>query len=141
MASIPAKFGTAALLAFAIAFVSPGLVRAAGPYDGNWVLTASGAGGRLPDLGAEQACSNFRLPFQIRDNQVVGNASRSADNPTNIVASPSGSPVTGSVQPDGSFNAQWQDFAINGKITGNTLTANWNGQCGERTATGTRVSP
>lgn len=110
-------------------------------YDGNWVLTAPGAGGRLTGTsgGVEQACSDFRLAFQVRDNQIVGNAARSPDLPTEIVASPTGSPVKGSVQPDGTFNAQWESFNITGKITGNTLVANWTGQCGPRSATGTRV--
>ena len=32
-----------------------------------------------------------------------------------------------------------QFLALIGKITGNTLTATWTGQCGPRTATGTRI--
>jgi hypothetical protein len=110
-------------------------------YDGNWVLTAPGAGGRLTGTsgGVEQACSDFRLPFQIRNNQIVGNATRSNDLSTEIVASPNGAPITGTVQPDGTFNVQWERFNITGKITGNTLVANWTGQCGPRSATGTRV--
>lgn len=92
-------------------------------YDGNWVLTAPGVGGRLTGTsgGVEQACSDFRLPFQVRDNQIVGNAARSADLPTEIVASPRGTPIKGSVQPDGTFNVQWETFNISGKITGDTL--------------------
>jgi hypothetical protein len=35
---------------------------------------------------------------------------------------------------------QWESFNITGKITGNALVANWSGQCGPRSATGTRVS-
>jgi hypothetical protein len=85
-------------------------------------------------------CSDFRLTFQVRDNQVVGNAARSNDLPTEIVSSPTGSPMKGSVQPDGTFNVQWESFNITGKITGNALVANWRGQCGPRSATGTRVS-
>ena len=144
MASVPAKFGTAAVLALATAFASPAIVRAAGPYDGNWVLTAPGVGGRTgtgSESGIEQACSDFRLAFQVRDNQVVGNAARSNDLPTEIVASPKGTPMKGNVKPDGTFNVQWEGYNITGVITGNTLAANWNGQCGHRTATGTRVSP
>jgi len=112
-------------------------------YDGNWVLTAPGVGGRLGGTsgGVEQACSDFRLPFQVRDNQIVGNAARSSDLPTEIVASPTGTPIKGSVQPDGTFNVQWETFNISGKITGDTLVANWTGQCGPRSATGTRVGP
>ena len=81
MVSIPVKFGAAALLAIATAFVSPGFARAAGQYDGNWVLNASGAGGRQGALGGDTACSDFRLPFQIRDNQIAGTYARSPSTP------------------------------------------------------------
>lgn len=140
MASIPVKFGTAALLALATAFVSPGIVRAAGPFDGNWVLNAAGAGGMTSQEGAGgTACSDFRIPFQISNNQIAGKYARSNSNPTEIVASPTGSPLTGSVQPDGTFTMKWEAYNVSGKITGNTMTATWRGQCGQRSATGTRV--
>jgi hypothetical protein len=141
MVSVRAKFGTVALLTIATVFVSPGIVRAAGQYDGNWVLSASGAGGRTSQEGGGggTACSDFRLPFRIADNQIAGTYSRSTSSPTEIVASPTGSPMTGSVQPDGSFTMKWEAYDVSGKITGNTLVATWRGQCGERSATGTRV--
>lgn len=139
MTSITAKFGTLALLTLATAFVTPDVARAAGPFDGNWVLAAAGAGGRQSESGGDTACSDFRIPFQIADNQIVGKYARSTSNPTEIVATPSGSPMTGSVQPDGTFNLKWEAYNVSGKITGNTLTAMWRGQCGERSATGTRV--
>jgi hypothetical protein len=139
MARLSATFGTVALLAIATTFVSPGIVRAAGSFDGNWVLSAGGAGGRQSELGGDTACSDFRIPFQITDNQIVGKYSRSTSNPTEIVASPTGSPMTGSVQPDGSFTMKWESYDVSGKITGNTLVATWRGQCGSRSASGTRV--
>lgn len=139
MARLEVKLGTAALLAIAAAFATPGMVRAAGQYDGNWVLNASGAGGRLSQEGGGQVCSDFRLPFQITNNQISGTYSRSPSTPTEIVASPSGTPMKGNVMPDGSFTMQWERYNVIGKITGNTLTATWTGQCGPRTATGTRV--
>jgi hypothetical protein len=139
MASLRTTFGTAALLAVATAFVSPGVGRAAGPFDGNWVLNAAGSGGRAAGGGDEQACSDFRLPMKISDNQISGNYSRSPSTPSEIVPSPTGSPMKGAVQPDGSFSVQWESFNITGKITGNALVANWTGQCGPRSAQGTRV--
>lgn len=141
MARIPAKFGTVALLAIATAFVSPGIVRAAGQYDGNWVINAAGAGGRISQEGGGggTACSDFRLPFQISNNQITGKYARSPSTPTEIVASPTGSPMTGTVQPDGTFTMKWEAYDVSGKITGNTLVATWRGQCGTRSATGTRV--
>lgn len=139
MEGIPAKLAAAALLTIATAFVSPGIGRAAGPFDGNWVLSAAGAGGRQTETGGDTACSDFRIPFQISDNQIVGKYARSVSTPTEIVASPTGSPMTGTVQPDGTFTLKWEAYNVSGKITGNSLTAVWRGQCGERSATGTRV--
>jgi hypothetical protein len=139
MASLRTIFGTAALLAIATVFVSPSVGRAAGPFDGNWVLNAAGSGGRSAEGGDEQACSDFRLPMQISDNKISGTYSRSPSTPSEIVPSPTGTPMTGTVQPDGSFAVQWQSFNITGKITGNALVANWTGQCGPRSAQGTRV--
>jgi hypothetical protein len=139
MVGIPAKFGTVALLAVTTAIISPGIVRAAGPFDGNWVLSAAGAGGRQGELGGDTACSDFRIPFRINDNQIAGTYSRSTSNPTEVVASPTGTPMTGSVQPDGTFTMRWEAYNLSGKIAGNTMTATWRGQCGERSATGTRV--
>lgn len=141
MTSISTKFGAAAFLTIATIFAAPGMVRAAGPFDGNWVLSASGAGGRTTQEGGTggTACSDFRIPFQISDNQIIGKYSRSTSDPTEIVASPTGSPMTGNVQSDGTFNLRWESYSVSGKITGNTLTATWRGQCGQRSATGTRV--
>ena len=141
MVGISAKLGSVALLAIGIGIVSPGIVRAAGPFDGNWVLSAVGAGGRTSQEGGGggTACSDFRIPFQISNNQIAGKYSRSNSNPTEIVASPTGSPLTGNVQPDGTFSMKWEAYNVSGKITGNTLTATWRGQCGQRSATGTRV--
>lgn len=141
MVDVRAKFAAVALLTIATAFVSPGIVRAAGQYDGNWVLSATGAGGRTSQEGGGggTACSDFRIPFRISDNQITGTYARSASNPTEVVASPTGSPMTGSVQPDGTFNVKWEAYNLSGKITGSTMVATWRGQCGERSATGTRV--
>jgi hypothetical protein len=141
MASVTAKFGAMAFLAVATIFLSSGIARAAGPFDGNWVLNASGAGGQISQEGGGggSACSDFRIPLQIRENQISGNYARSPSSPTEIVASASGSPMKGSVQPDGSFTMQWEAYNVTGKISGNTMVATWRGQCGTRSATGTRV--
>lgn len=94
----------------------------------------------MPATGAgAQVCSAFRLPFEIKNNQVVGTLTRSTARPTEIIASRRGTPVKGSVLEDGTFAVQWQNFNIAGKITGDTLVAYWNGQCGPRSATGSRV--
>src|SRR5690242_925018 len=142
MKNIRAKFAAAALIGIATTFVSPSIVYSAGQFDGNWVLNAAGAGGRTSQEGGGggTACSDFRIPFQISNNQIVGKYARSSSDPTEIVATPTGSPMTGSVQPDGTFTMKWEAYNVSGKISGNTLTATWRGQCGQRSATGTKVS-
>ncbi len=137
MEGIPAKSVAVALLTIATAFISPGIVRAAGPFDGNWVLNAAGAGGRSESGGI--ACSAFRIPLHISNNRISGTYARSPSKPTEIVANPKGSPMTGTVQPDGSFTMKWEAYNVSGKLSGNSLTAAWTGQCGQRSATGSRV--
>lgn len=138
MGGVTPKLGAMAFLAVATILISPGIARAAGQFDGNWVLDASGAGGRGgAESGGAQTCPAFRVPLQIKDNQIAGNYTRSASN--ELVASPRGTPLKGSVQPDGSFTLQWEAYSATGKITSNTMTATWRGQCGTRSATGTRV--
>ena len=60
MTRVTAKFGTATLLAIATGFVSFDVARAAGPFDGNWVLSAGGAGRR-------RRASVSRFPHSIPD--------------------------------------------------------------------------
>jgi hypothetical protein len=82
-----------------------------------------------------------RLPFQIADNKITGSLQR-APYGTGRVEQGSGSsatPITGTVQPDGTFNAQWQNYKGTGKLSGDQAELKWNGECGPRVATGGRA--
>jgi len=139
MINVFAKCGMTALLTCATVVLSPGLAGAAGQFDGTWVIDAPASGGRTVE--GRPTCPALRLPIQVSNNQISGNLARSTANRTEVVASQGrgSSPIRGSVLADGTFAADWQNFHIAGKITGDTMTAYWNGQCGPRSAQGTRV--
>lgn len=141
MTHVPVTLGGLAMLAMASAFFPVASAHAGGPYDGSWVIEAPAAGAQHVRTG-EAACSAFRLPFEIKDNKVIGSLARSASHPTEVVASngQGSSPVTGSVTEDGTFAVEWQSYHIAGQISGDTLHAYWTGLCGPRSATGKRAS-
>jgi hypothetical protein len=129
-------------IAFAAAALALPMVSAdaAGPYDGNWYVDAAPAGqSSTSDVPA--GCDAVRLPFQITDNKITGSLQR-APYGTGRVEQGSGSsaaPITGTVQPDGTFNAQWQNYKGTGKLSGDQAELKWNGECGPRVATGGRA--
>lgn len=128
------SLAVAALLATAL----PGY--AAEQYDGSWVADAPAAGGVGAGTSVPTGCEAVRIPFKVSDNQISGNLERSTYGTGRVQANPSGTPITGTVQPDGSFNAQWQNYHATGKLVGNKVEVHWNGECGPRVATGTRVA-
>jgi hypothetical protein len=117
--------------------ISPTL--AAGPFDGTWQVDA-------PDAGSSSSsdvssCEAARLQFQVKDNQVQGQLGRSPYGARFTQSGPGTTPITGTVQPDGTLNAQWQKYKATGKLTGDKAELRWKGTCGPRVATGGRVGP
>jgi hypothetical protein len=113
---------------------------AAGPYDGTWQVDAgpAGAGTSVSDVAS---CEAVRLQFQVKDNQIHGQLGRSPYGGGRVTQSGRGTtPVTGTVAPDGTLNAQWQSYKATGKLTGDKAELNWKGSCGPRVATGGRIS-
>ena len=113
---------------------------AAGPYDGSWYVDAAPAA-QTSSSDVPAGCDAVRLPFQVTDNKITGSLQR-APYGTGRVEQGSGSssaPITGTVQPDGTFNAQWQNYKGTGKLTGDQAELKWNGECGPRVATGGRA--
>ena len=51
-----------------------------------------------------------------------------------------GSPVTGSVSPDGTLTTKWEGIKTTGKLAGNAGQMKWTGACGPRTGTLARVN-
>jgi hypothetical protein len=118
--------------------VSPAI--AAGPYDGSWYVDAPAA----QNIGTSErssGCEPVRLPFMVTDNKITGSLQR-APYGTGRVEEGSGSsasPITGTVQPDGTFVASWQSYRGTGKLSGDQAELKWNGECGPRVATGGRA--
>lgn len=137
-----------AVTAVAVGFSSlSGLpASAAGPYDGNWVMTSGQVGGQ-DETGFK--CPAIRLPFEIKDNQISGHweyVQTGPGIPTVEAVSDNGksnrdaAAFTGNVNPDGTFTAKWMSFQTTGKLTGDKLEMSWRGECGPRMATGGRAS-
>lgn len=127
-------------IALVVATVAASPAFAAGPYDGSWYVDAAPAG-QTSSSDVTAGCDAVRLPFQVADNQIKGSLQR-APYGTGRVEAGSGSssaPISGTVQPDGSFTAQWGSYHGTGKLSGNKAELSWNGECGPRTATGGRA--
>lgn len=112
--------------------------RAAGPFDGQWVIDAPPAGGAIGAEG-EYTCPALRLPLTVKDGAVVGDLHRTATGTIEAGKASNSSPVTGKVDNNGSFNVTWEAFKASGTLAGNSGTAHWSGECGPRTATVTKV--
>ncbi|HEY1981999.1 MAG TPA: hypothetical protein VGH13_18155 [Xanthobacteraceae bacterium] len=107
---------------------------AAGPYDGNWsLISAPQPGGRD---ASNPECAEMGIRFQIVDNKIVGSLQNAG---SGAVVSGGGTPINGSVNPDGTVNVEWRGVKAAGKITGDKLQMSWSGTCGPRTGTGTRA--
>lgn len=131
----------AASLALA-ALAIPRLAGAAGQYDGTWQVDAAQAGGAGTATDSPSGCEGLRLQFDIVDNKVVGSMRRSPYGANRVEQSTGrgSSPVSGTVAPDGTFNAQWEKIQATGKFTGDKVQMQWKGSCGVRTAQGARIS-
>lgn len=112
---------------------------AAGPFDGNWVIDAPPAGGAIGAEG-QYTCPALRLPFTVRDGQVIGDLHRTATGTIEAGKASNSAPVTGSVGTDGSVNVTWQNFHATGKLSGSSGEVGWAGECGPRQATATKVA-
>lgn len=113
---------------------------AAGPYDGTWQVDAAPAGNPGTNTTGRDQCEGLRLQFQVKDSQVQGSMARSAYGSGVSQSGRGATPVTGTVQPDGTLNAQWQNFKATGKLAGDKAELHWKGQCGPRVATGGRIA-
>ena len=108
--------------------------------DGSWYVDAPAA----QNAGTSErssGCEPVRLPFKVVDNQITGSLQR-APYGTGRVEGGSGStatPISGTVQADGSFTTQWENYRGTGKLAGNTAEMSWSGECGPRKATGGRA--
>ena len=116
------------------------LAMAAGPYDGTWLIaspqTTTGTNVQNP-----RGCEPVQLEVQVKDNQLNGNLKRELLGRARVENSPSGAPVTGKVEPDGTITAQWENYIAVGKLNGDSGQLRWNGECGPRVAMVKRIGP
>jgi hypothetical protein len=113
-------------------------VQAATQYDGQWVLDAPPAAGAIGSEG-EYTCPAIRIPFSVQDGHVMGDLHRTATGTIEAGKSSNSSPLSGTVGGDGAATVSWQNFHVSGKLTANSGSASWAGECGPRTGTITKV--
>ena len=113
---------------------------AAGPYDGNYTIVAGPAGNRGTNTTGEEECEGIQLTFKVVDNQLVGSLARQPYGGNRVTSGGRGAtPISGTVQPDGSFTAKWQSYNATGKLSQDgKAEMRWSGQCGARVAEGGR---
>lgn len=117
-----------ALAAFAVPIIP---AYAAGPYDGIWIIDVPAD--TISGDDSDPTCPALRLRVQIIDNQVFGNFKRSPPEMSNVVENGGrggASRVSGSVQPDGTLTAQWQNFHAKGRMIGNGAGLMVQSECG-----------
>jgi hypothetical protein len=114
---------------------------AAGQYDGNWYVDAGPAGQAQP-TAESSGCDAVRIPFQVKDNKISGSLQRAPYGTGRVEPGTgrSATPITGTVAPDGTVNAQWENYKATGKLAGDKAQLKWRGECGDRVATGGRAS-
>jgi hypothetical protein len=117
---------------------APQVADAPGPYDGTWQVDAPDAGNS--STSDVSGCEAARLQFQVKNNQVQGSLGRSPYGARFTQSGPGTTPISGTVQPDGTLNAQWQSYTATGKLTGDKAEMRWRGACGPRVATGGRTA-
>jgi hypothetical protein len=113
---------------------------AAGSFDGQWYVDAPAAG-QVSSSDVTSGCEAVRIPFQVADNRVSGRLQRAPYGTGRVEegTGSSASPVTGTVQPDGTLTVAWQSYHANGKLSGDKAELTWKGECGPRLATGGRA--
>jgi|SRR5690348_8643267 len=115
---------------------------AAGPYDGSYTVIAQEAGSGGTNTTGRAECEGVQLQFKVVNNQLVGELMRSPYSPGRVTSGPGrgATPISGTVQPDGSFNASWESFHATGHLTKDgKAELSWRGQCGPRVAQGGRT--
>ena len=113
---------------------------AAGPYDGSYTVMAQDAGSGGTNTTGRAECEGVQLQFQVVNNQLVGQLARSPYSPGRVTqGGRNATPISGTVQPDGSFTAKWESFNATGHLTKDgKAELSWRGQCGPRVAQGGR---
>jgi hypothetical protein len=112
----------------------------AGRFDGTWQVDSAGIS-LDPSAETPSGCGSIQVRFQVKDSRIAGGLKRTPYG--NSVESGQGflsAPMSGTVQPDGSVNMNWERYVVTGKMTGDKVQLQWKGECGPRVATGERLA-
>jgi hypothetical protein len=132
--------GSLAMAALALPCLT---ANAAGPFDGTWQIDSGGLGTPTAEAMQGTSCAPESLSFEIKDNQIQGSYARVPGSSSRVESSEGrgSSPLTGTVNADGTVSAQWESYKAAGKITGDQIELRWRASCGPRVAMGSRVGP
>jgi hypothetical protein len=114
---------------------------AAGPFDGKWVVDFPASG--FIEATGGQVCPALRLPIDIKDGHVFASLTRMPSVNGIMIETedgPQSTPVTGTVQPDGAVQANWQSYDVTGKLDGDSGKVSVRGECGLRTGQAIRIT-
>jgi hypothetical protein len=132
---------TGGALAAAVLAVPALDARAAGPYDGTWVIDIPASVQGDSKHATDAACPALRLRFEVNNDHVAARLKREAEG--GIVVSnsdaPDATPVSGVVHPDGSIVANWGRYGATGNLAGASPEVTVTGSCGPRTGTAFRL--
>jgi len=140
MTRLFSSFATGSALAAAMLVLPTLNARAAGPYDGTWILDIPAEfHGAAKTIDA--ACPAVRVRFEVSDSHISGMLKRPADGEAGVANSdaPDAVPVSGSVRPDGAMVANWGSYGATGSLAGSTPEVTVASSCGPRTGTAIRV--
>jgi len=117
--------------------------RAASPNDGNWVIDFPADGFNV--ASGSYNCPALRIVIKINESHVSGNIERTAGGQGSgglrSSQAAQGSPIVGTVTPDGAVQAKWEKYSLKGKLANGTGTVTTSaGQCGPRKGTAVRVA-
>jgi hypothetical protein len=134
-----------AVLAFVLAIPAGSIARAetsTDAFNGQWVVDVPSS----PVIAgeSESVCPALRLPVRIEQGQLRAELAPAPVMTGGLVIEksegPDAAPLTGEVAPDGTLNAQWQNFHATGRLDGDTGLITVQTECGPATATAVRVS-
>jgi hypothetical protein len=124
------------------ALALPSFANAAGPFDGTWEVDSAGLGTETAPTVRRTSCEPETLRFEVKDNQVRGGLASPHSDPERVRNNkrPRSAPISGAVQADGTVSAQWENYAVTGKMIGDNVELYWRTSCGPRVAIGSRIA-
>jgi hypothetical protein len=135
------RIALSAFAAAALCAVSPH-VFAATLFDGTWVIDAPSVG--FIPRSSDSVCPALRFSVEVTDGQVNGTLTRVPSRDGQLIVEAGtgndSAAVIGSVQPDGTVTATWENYHANGKLSGDIGEITMQSACGPRTAQAVRVA-